>query len=299
MLNKITIQNLSADYLCHDYADINLVVTRNVEVFTADEMPLLNKVYLIIYCINGNGLLSLNKRIYAFKNGEICICKPTSKIRLSVFTKHPKYFIIAIKTSYFNQLLRRHKDSLQFSDLTCNPICNIGKISSYKNKINRYVEIIIDEVKRQSDYFKSEIIHNSVLPFLFTLFLYMKEKEEIERDRRLIRDNVNDVAYKLFRTELYKSNGKLRSYHEYADFIGCSTNFLSSCLIQKTSKDAFQHIEDVTLEEAKKLLRCSSMSIKEICSCLNFPNITCFSSFIKKHLGFTPSEFRKNSTKQQ
>lgn len=297
MLNKVTMHDLSSDAMYYDYFDMDMVVTRNVELFSHENTPLLNRVYLFICCLNGHGILTMNRRLYAFKSNDICICGPTSKINISFLTECPECCIVALKPSYINRLLRRNQNNLRMSDFDYNPICRLSNENEINLNTMQYVNNIIDVVTRKSDYFKSEMVHNSVLSLMFSIFIYMKELEDMERDRRIIRAGTNDVVYKLFQNELDKSNGKFRSIKEYADLIGCSTSFLSACLVQKTGKDAYQFIEEATLEQAKLLLRCSSLSIKEICFHLNFPDKAFFSKFMKRHLGITPIEFRKLSSK--
>ena len=44
-------------------------------------------------------------------------------------------------------------------------------------------------------------------------------------------------------------------------------------------------------------LRYSDKTIKEICYKLNFPNLSFFGKFVKKHIGMSPTEFRQQNLK--
>ena len=43
------------------------------------------------------------------------------------------------------------------------------------------------------------------------------------------------------------------------------------------------------------LLRYSNKTIKEICTELDFPNLSFFGKFVKEHLGMSPTEYRQQN----
>lgn len=298
MLEKITIHDLCADSSNYDYADTNVVVSHNLELFSECERPLSNKIYLIVCCMQGNGILTLNRRLYTFQPGDICICCPSTKLNLTLLSDYQECYIIGIKPSYIHRLVRNNSEHLSCfpTDLNSNPVCRIEDCKEYQSQVFLYTKLIFDIVYRKSDYFKKELLHNSIRSFLLEIFLYLKEIEDYNKDREY-RNYSHDIVFELFQKELKKNNGRLVSAREYADIIGCSTKFLSLCLIQKTGYDTYQLIEKETIEQAKILLIHSSLPIREICAKLNFPNQTLFSKFIKRHLGIKPLDLRKERTK--
>ena len=82
---------------------------------------------------------------------------------------------------------------------------------------------------------------------------------------------------------------------EYADLLNKSPKTLSNLFSKMSDKSPLQIIHERIIMEAKRLLRYSDKSVKEIAFDLNFEDIQTFSRFFKKMEKISPSEF-KNST---
>ena len=54
-----------------------------------------------------------------------------------------------------------------------------------------------------------------------------------------------------------------------------------------------QHTAGYLRRETDRLLSHSDMSIKEICAYLDFPNLSFFGKYVKAHLGYSPTEYRR------
>lgn len=70
-------------------------------------------------------------------------------------------------------------------------------------------------------------------------------------------------------------------YKAFADFYGCTVN---------------EYVVSRRTEKAKELLRLSGDSIADISERVGYENYTYFSKLFKKRTGFTPRDYRKNST---
>jgi len=86
-----------------------------------------------------------------------------------------------------------------------------------------------------------------------------------------------------------------RSVQFYADQLCLTAGYLSKTLKEVTGKTASQLIDDTVIMEAKLLLKDSLRSVTEVAEDLKFSNASFFGKFFKKHTGFSPTEFRKNT----
>nr|WP_068890625.1 AraC family transcriptional regulator [Pedobacter panaciterrae] len=83
-----------------------------------------------------------------------------------------------------------------------------------------------------------------------------------------------------------------RKVNDYADMLCISAKHLSQTIKLTTGKTAGEWIDDITVLEAKVLLKQSSLTVSQISSYMGFGNISTFGKFFKKNVGFTPIEYR-------
>ncbi len=86
---------------------------------------------------------------------------------------------------------------------------------------------------------------------------------------------------------------------EYAELLFKSPKTLSNIFSKIGFKTPLQYIQDRIMLEAKRLLRYSTLHIKEIAFEIGFDDIQAFSRFFKKHEGVSPSEFKQNTSKEE
>jgi len=89
----------------------------------------------------------------------------------------------------------------------------------------------------------------------------------------------------------------LRSPSAYASQLAIHVNHLNKSVKEVLKKTTTEVVFERILKEAKVLLRHSNWSISEIAYSLGFGGPTHFGAFFKKHLQYTPSEFRRFETR--
>lgn len=83
------------------------------------------------------------------------------------------------------------------------------------------------------------------------------------------------------------------SVQEYADLLNKSIKTLANTFSKVSDKSPLQIIHERKLVEAKRMLRYTDMSIKEIAYELGFEDIQTFSRFFKKMEKLSPTDFKK------
>lgn len=85
----------------------------------------------------------------------------------------------------------------------------------------------------------------------------------------------------------------LRTASDFADQMSVHVNHLNKSLKETTFQTTSEIISERILKEAKIMLQHSSWAISEIAYSLGFEGPAHFSSFFKKQMQMTPSQFRK------
>jgi len=85
------------------------------------------------------------------------------------------------------------------------------------------------------------------------------------------------------------------SIREIAYACSCSESTVSHLFKQYTGSSVKKHINDLRITQAKKLLLTSDLPISAISSLCGFSNINYFPTVFKKHVGLSPTEYRRQS----
>ncbi|MGZ3882832.1 MAG: helix-turn-helix domain-containing protein [Bacteroidia bacterium] len=88
---------------------------------------------------------------------------------------------------------------------------------------------------------------------------------------------------------------RVRKIEYYSNRIGITTRKLSAICRQYGSKSAKELIDERLISEAKRRLRQSSCSIKEIALQIGFSDQYQFSKYFKKHVKVSPVNYRNKS----
>ncbi len=92
-----------------------------------------------------------------------------------------------------------------------------------------------------------------------------------------------------------KVEDKLRTVAEFAYKLSVHPNHLNALCKEILGKTASELLHDSTLLQAKSLILNSDFSMKEIAYQLGYDEPNYFFRFFKKHVGVTPSDFKKNT----
>ena len=108
-------------------------------------------------------------------------------------------------------------------------------------------------------------------------------QEEIEKGR--------DVMIK-FALLLFQHFKHQRQVKFYADALNLSPNHFTRIIKNVSNRTPSEWIAVVTINQAKKLLRMSNLSIKEVAQELSFPEQYTFRKYFKLYTGISPKEFK-------
>ncbi len=117
-----------------------------------------------------------------------------------------------------------------------------------------------------------------------------------------ISDLINQIKTSSSSTELLieqikqyvvDQNG-LTSREAVASHFHMNASYLSRLFKQQSDMSFIDYVTQVKLDKAKRLLSNSSLQIQEISDQLGYTNAQYFSTVFEKHIGITPTKYRKN-----
>lgn len=92
---------------------------------------------------------------------------------------------------------------------------------------------------------------------------------------------------------------KMKQVQQYADQLNISPSYLNELIKKTTGTTPIELIHERIIIEAKRMLYYTTMSSKEIAYQLGYEDYSYFSTFFKKRVGVSPSQFRITSQEIQ
>jgi len=161
------------------------------------------------------------------------------------------------------------------------------------------VEQIFAEIKEElnSDYaFKYDLLRNKVYDLVhFALKMQppQEQGEHFKNAAQRISSLFIELLERQFPIEEHHPQIQFRSPSDFADQMNIHVNHLNGVLKETTGNTTSELIAQRLLQEAKILLRQSTLNISEIAYALGFKEVPHFNNFFKKHTALSPMKFRK------
>lgn len=113
----------------------------------------------------------------------------------------------------------------------------------------------------------------------------------LEARSELLEDNAHSIMEKI-ENQIKETRGNI-SLTECAETLGVHPTYIWKVLKMEEGKSFSEYLEEYKLEEAKRLLQQTNLSVAEIAAELNYSNAQNFIRFFSKGTGVTPGKFRK------
>jgi AraC-like DNA-binding protein len=111
-------------------------------------------------------------------------------------------------------------------------------------------------------------------------------------ERKKLLEDTSYMVMNQIEKKIAESKGNI-SVTECAEALGVSTSYIWKVLKMESGKSFSDYQDEYKLEEAKRLLLQTDMSVVEIAAELNYTNAQNFIRFFSKKTGITPGKFRK------
>ena len=243
-------------------------------------------LYKILWCKSEESTVNLDGYQCNLKRNQLIFCTPLNIIELP--SKDAGFVSLVFNKEFF--CIQTNDDQV-----SCNGFLFFGSseppIISLDDDQARQYDTILDMITSDlqvKDHLQGEMLRSS-LKRLLILSTRMVKNELPEptishSQMNIIRD-YNILVEKHFRV-----------YHhvkDYANLMYKSPKTLSNLFPKFSDKSPLMVINDRILLEAKRLLLYSDQSAIEIAEELGYKDASHFSKFFKKHVGMSPTVFRK------
>ncbi|MDR1880557.1 MAG: helix-turn-helix transcriptional regulator [Tannerellaceae bacterium] len=261
----------------------------NAEGYTS---PVRMNALFMALVLQGEARVSLDYVPYTLSSNSFIIIMPTHIFQVAWMTPDIKSRLLMVDKSFLDGChpIPKISPPMNYMRLRNNPCMTLEPEEAAH--LDGCIRQLREKIGFRTHAFHKEVLQNAFTGFLLELGNIMDGKEELFVKPSLSRKEelLNSFLQLLFE---HAKEQHLVSF--YADKLFITPQYLSLILKELTGKPANSWIDDALIIEAKVLLKMPDTTIQQVSNQLNFSDQSTFGKFFKKHLGISPTEYRKKT----
>lgn len=278
--------NMQFNNLVIDYSDGDITILDHVTNIIG-LFPIKPKKNLFAMCNSGYLTIRVGDKTSTIQANDILFCPPS--VCIDLCDKSPDFECKVLTLSdHAIQGLLHDKIEIWHRALYINQTNVVSMSEVCKEEFSFYYGLIYSKIQ------KHKIVPYEILQAIIRALLL--EFCQVISTIQVLTDETKTTQGKLLFNRFLKlittNEIKRRPIGYYASELAITPKYLTMLCLRYSNKTASDWIVQYTLEDIRFYLRNSNFSIKEISVKLGFANMSHFGSYVRKHLGTSPSEFR-------
>lgn len=251
---------------------------------------------LLVHCKCGKMQIEINEQSHLIEKNDLLLCRPDLIIGNYMRSPDMECYVIAIRKHALDDILyvcmredNKWWEKAQY--ILQHPIVHLDERQQEIGQLFSRLFQLFSEDSRSglSENIRRVFMQAIVFELLNWLEGSIETPEEEPKQSRL------DILFRDFVKLLQETKGRQREVRWFAAQLAVSPKYLSVACHAVAGKPAQAVINEMCVQEIKRLLRQTDRSVKEICALLNFPSLSFFCKYTKQHLGMTANEYRKKT----
>lgn len=246
-------------------------------------------VLVVALCLDGEASLSINGQVFNIKANDLLICPPNILLENATSSGDLDFRCMSFSRDYFRQMSMAGSgnpwDVMKF--LENSPVLQLEP--EEVKVFCQYYDLICSKLQGTPRRHQKELIHALLQAFHYEF------RDLLERfnDWKPQAYSAGERVFREFLDLLSTSFPKPRSVSAYADKLCITPKYLSTVAKQVGGESASALINRYVIQDIEYMLKQPDKSIKEICNELDFPNLSFFGKYVRRHLGISPKAYRE------
>ena len=269
----------------------------NIQITLSDDKDILDflanippKDVALTLCTQEEARIRINEKDCVWRRNEILVSYPGILIENLQPDTNFGCFSIAFPTFFINRLpLLRWNNWDKINLLEQNPLVLLTEGET--RIFCQYYHLFDMKIKgAHGKYYREQLC------CLLEAFIYQfcdAVSRCTEKGSHAYPFSASEILLNKFIMRLSSLYPRERNVGFYADKLNVSAKYLTEVCKTLTGHTATQIINKYVTKDIDLLLRKTNLSIKEIMYELNFPNLSFFGKYVKKHLGMSPKHYRE------
>ena len=250
--------------------------------------PLGEETTLIAACVRGEQNMFVNGNDIAVTAGTIFICPPKTKVVCHEHSQDFECMVMCI-SDHLVRALMRDKTNVWHQMVYVNQQFSVAMTKACREDFGLYFSLIRSKLQNDAPSAPYGILMALLRAFLLELCYMIESDRGLPREQKL---SQGKVLFNRFLSLVSSSETKRLPITHYAGLLAITPKYLTMLCLKYSNKTASEWVAQYTVEEIRYYLRGTELSIKEISARMGFSNMSHFGSYVRKHLGMSPSEYR-------
>lgn len=241
---------------------------------------------VILACFDGNAELTVNGKIFSLSKGELMAVLPMQEMKMQNTGSECNIKAILLSEEFLNGIpFRPDLDLLKETYIHPHIVPDEKSMND--------ISILFDmALRRDANDACSDNIQKALAISILTIAATQVKKSTTACKKESTRQG---TITKAFIDMLLKNFHNERSTAYYAERLCVTSKYLCTAVKSATGHTIQEWANEITANEAKRLLCITDNSVKMISEALNFSTPASFIRFFRKNAGLTPMEYRRRN----
>ena len=282
-LTKTTAQDLAV------YCDERIAFIEKLQDMSLPESVEM-ETFLIVLFLRGNGSICIDGQTWEIGPRQLLICRPHIVLERSRMSLDVDFRCICVSKDYMHQLLltggNNPWDARMFFEQ--HPVITLTEAEAHT--FCQYYDLIREKLTAPLHR------HQQALADALLQAFFLEFSDMITHTIDENRPSASAAArlFAGFLELLSTGRPKVRRVDYYADRLCITAKHLTAICRETSGHTASEIIHHYVGQDIRRLLARPELSIKEVASRLDFPNLSFFGRYVKKHFGLSPRRFRES-----
>ncbi|MGM9713387.1 MAG: helix-turn-helix domain-containing protein [Prevotella sp.] len=273
------------------YSDENIVIIDAVGEHMAHELPArASETFLILGCVSGSMTLRLAQGDMTIRENDVVVIGMTRRIAVIETDKAFRGFGLGVRGQLMQAIVHRGRDiQTVLLKLYDNPVIHLSPPAL--DVMARYNALVRAKAMHTGRRFMRETITYIICAIIYEMFADISLSAA--GDTCPPKTGQREVLFKRFARILSEETVPPRRLSYYAARLCITPKYLSVICKQVTGKTAMAWINEYIVSKLRYHLEYTDLTVKEIANKYQFPSLSFFGKYVRRHLGCSPTEYRR------
>ena len=271
------------------YSDDRIALVENLKDASSSG-PIRLDAFIAVLCLRGRASVYINGNLHELGINQLLVCHPNIMLEKSTVSMDFEFRTVCLSREYLQQMTvvggTDPWDAINFFEKF--PVLQLQP--EEVKCFCQYYDLLRSKLQGTPHKHLKEVIDALLMAFLYEFRDFLERRGSFKPQAFTSADRVFRDFLKLLTTSYPKS----RSVSFYADKLCLTPKYLSTVCKDCSGYTASELINRYVVKDIDYLLKKRDKSVKEICNELEFPNLSFFGRYVKKHLGLSPKQYRES-----
>lgn len=267
----------------------NIIIGTDIteEILAFYKQPFRLKAGIFVLCLEREIHASIKMTDYYIKKNDFVSILPGNILQFIGQQGKVRLCFVAFSSEFLSQtnMVKFSADFLP--QVIENPVISLKQESA--ELLAEYFSLLVKTQEQITEIFNTEIT-KSILQSMLQGIGYMYQKHTLNPPALTRKEEIR----KQFVGLVMQHYTRERSISFYAEQLNITPQHLCTTIKQITGFTASDIIARMVILDAKAQLKSTELTIQEISYSLNFPNVSFFGKYFKRHVGMSPQAYRNS-----